>query len=501
MHPSARGNEFNHGIEPRVREACSKELLAYTSHHKKLVISLNKAVKKMPTNYHKKIDDYVSSHIDDSIEDLARLCAIRSVSEDRDAAFQAVDYLVDLLSSLGFTSKKYSTPGNPIVIGEAVGRSDKTLLFYLHYDVQAADPLDLWESPPFELTQRQSKLYARGAADDKGQIVSRLAGLSATRAVLGDWPCNIKFIIEGEEEEGSPNLGPFIHANQSLLAADACVWEYGGVNLDDVPVQSLGMRGICYVDFSVRTANQDIHSGLGGSIFPNAAWRLVWALNSLKDADEQILIPGFYDDVEKPSELDLELLDRLPDEADRYKKIYGLNGFLNNIKGGLTLKERAVFQPSCTICGLDSGYQANGTKTIVPAEARAKIDFRLVPNQDPDDIIRKLRQHLNERGFGDIAVKMRGSTRAARTDPDHPFVRLSNQVASTVYGEQPIIQPLTGGSGPSHLFIHTLNLPVVTLGVAYPGSQIHSPNEHIRVQDFELGIRHVAYLAEAFARS
>ena len=211
------------------------------------------------------------------------------------------------------------------------GRSDKTLLFYLHYDVQPAEPLALWESPPFELTKRNGKLYARGISDDKGHVICRLAALAAVKAVLGELPCNIKFIIEGEEEIGSPNMPAFVEKHQEKLAADACIWEFGGVDHDDRPSQALGMRGICYVELSVQTASIDAHSGLGGSIFPNAAWRLTWALSTLKDQNERILIPGFYDNVQPPSPRDLEMLAAMPSEAAMLKEMFQLDGFLHDL--------------------------------------------------------------------------------------------------------------------------------------------------------------------------
>jgi acetylornithine deacetylase/succinyl-diaminopimelate desuccinylase-like protein len=327
-----------------------------------------------------------------------------------------------------------------------------------------------------------------------------LAGLAAVKHTLGELPCNVKFIIEGEEELGSPNMPAFVEEHQEKLTADACVWEFGGVNHNGAPTQTLGLRGICYVELSVRTANQDAHSGLGGSIFPNAAWRLVWALNTLKDQDERILIPGFYDNVRPPSDYDLKLLAQLPDEAAKIKEMYGLSSYLKGLTGGPEFKRAAIFEPTCTICGLDSGYQGQGSKTVLPAEARAKIDFRLVPDQTPDEILSKLRAHLDAHGFEDIEIIFHGGTRPAKTDAEHPFVQLTNETAAQVYGRDMVVSPMSGGSGPNYPFVHTLKLPVVASGVGYPGCSIHAPNEHIRIEDFIQGIRHTAYLVEAFGR-
>ncbi len=207
----------------------------------------------------------------------------------------------ELLRKRGFEVEIYPTQGAPIVYAERAGRSEKTLIIYNHYDVQPAEPLELWESPPFVPTLRDGRLFGRGVSDDKAQITGRLFAIDALLNADGELPCRVKWVIEGEEEVSSLHLQGFVNSHRELLKADACVWEFGGVDFRDHPVEYLGLRGICYVELSVETASQDVHSGLGGSIFPNAAWRLVWALNSLKGPDERIRIPGFYDKVQKPS--------------------------------------------------------------------------------------------------------------------------------------------------------------------------------------------------------
>lgn len=447
-----------------------------------------------------KIDAYIEQNLDYWIQQLARLCAQPSVSAQNLGITECAELVATMLREQGFDATVMPSAGNPVVYGEGNGRSDKTLLFYLHYDVQPAEPLELWDSPPFVLDRRGDKLYARGVTDDKGHIICRLAALAAVRDALGYLPGNVKFIIEGEEEVGSPNMPAFIEEHQELLAADACIWEFGSVDYNGTPQQSLGMRGICYVELSVKTADIDAHSGLGGSLFPNAAWRLTWALSTLKDQDERILIPGFYDDVIGPSERDLELIAQLPDEAAELKAQFGLDRFLLDMEGGEAFRKTAVFSPTCTICGLESGYQGPGAKTVLPATARAKIDFRLVPDQNPADIVQKLRAHLDAQGFSDVTVTYLGGGRPAKVDPDDPFVQLVNQAARDVYGVDPLVEPLIGGSGPNYPFIHTLGLPLVSAGVGYPGGQAHAPNENIRINDFINGTRHTARIIERFGR-
>jgi acetylornithine deacetylase/succinyl-diaminopimelate desuccinylase-like protein len=341
-------------------------------------------------------------------------------------------------------------------------------------------------------------MFARGVSDDKGHIVSRLHAIDAILDNQGELPCNIKFVIEGEEETSSIHLHEFIEIHQDKLAAEACIWEFGGVDHRDVPIQYLGMRGICYVELSVKTANIDAHSGLGGSIFPNAAWRLIWALRTIKGNDEHIRIPGHYDDVVPPSDRDRKLMEALPEQADELKERYGVDSFLKGLTGGVDLRLAEVFEPTCTICGFTSGYQGQGGKTVLPAEASAKVDFRLVPNQKPENVLIGLRNFLDNEGFKDVEITYLGGEPPARTDPDDPFVDLVLRTAEPVYNHAMEIMPMIGGSGPNHPFIHVLNLPVATAGVGYPGSQAHAPNENMRIDLYLKGAEHIARIIQEF---
>lgn len=443
-------------------------------------------------------DAYLDAHLDDSIGELSRLVAQPSVSAQKDGLVECAQMVADMLLQRGFAVEIIPTEGAPVVYGERQGRTDKTLLFYNHYDVQPAEPLELWDSPPFEPSLRDGLLYGRGVSDDKGHLVSRLFAIDALLAVDGELPCNVKFAVEGEEETGSVSLEPFVRDYRHKLAADACVWEFGYVDHRDVPIQFLGLRGICYVELSVETAKIDVHSGTGGSIFPNAAWRLVWALNSLKGPDERIKIPGHYDKVVPPSERDRQLMAALPEIADEYISRYGIDHFLKGLTGGVELKLAEVFEPTCTICGLDSGYQGPGSKTVLPARASAKVDFRLVPDQHPDEVLTALRAHLDEQGFSDVQITYHGGVPAARTDPDDPFVKLVVEAARDVYGVPMEVVPMTGGSGPNHAFKHYLNLPIVTAGVGHPGTQAHAPNENMRIDLYLKGAKHILRILKDF---
>ena len=441
---------------------------------------------------YKKLDAYIEKNLDANLAELSTYVAQPSISAQNIGLKECAELVKSMLEKRGFLAEVMKTEGAPVVFAERKGKSDKTLLIYNHYDVQPPEPLELWDSPPFKPEIRDGKMYGRGVSDDKSHLTARLFAIDALLAEEGELPCNIKFIIEGEEETASEHLHAFVTDNLEKLKADACIWEFGGVDHREVPMQYLGLRGICYVELSVESLGTDVHSGLGGSILPNAAWRLTWALSSLKGVDERILIPGFYDDVTPPSDRDRELMNKLPDVADEYKNRFGVKNFIKGLTGGNDLKIEEVFTPTCTICGLNSGYQGPGSKTVQPAKASAKVDFRLVPNQRPNDILKKLRAHLDTQGFSDVQIEFLGGESAARTDPDDPFVKIVVDTAVDTFGMPMEIVPMIGGSGPNYPFIHDLKLPVATMGHGYPDTKAHAPNENIRL---DLYLKHAKQMA------
>jgi acetylornithine deacetylase/succinyl-diaminopimelate desuccinylase-like protein len=447
------------------------------------------------------IDAVVHERLDQSLDELSALCAQPSISAHGEGMQACAELVVKMLKKRGFETQILPSAGFPVVYGERKGRTDRTLLFYNHYDVQPPEPLDLWESPPFEPSIRDGKIYARGVSDDKGHILCRLAAIDAILAVEGELPCNVKFIIEGEEEIGSRNLEGVLETHTELLAADACIWEFGGVDHEGTPIQYAGLRGISYVELSVQSASRDSHSGLGGSIFPNAAWRLIWALNTLKGPDEHIRLPDFYDRVIPPDEKDLAALELIPDPAKELIAQYELEGFIKGLHGGIELKREQIFSPTCTICGLTAGYQGPGSKTVLPARASAKVDFRLVPDQDPEEVVLQLRDHLDNEGFADVEITYLSGGRPARTPLDDPFLNLVVEEAEDVYGVPQRVLPMSGGSGPNYAFINTLKVPVATIGVGYPGANGHAPNENLVIENFITGVRHTARVLARFGAS
>ena len=440
----------------------------------------------------KQLDRAIERNNEAALQELITFCAQPSISAQGVGMREMAALVRQSLERRGFETRLVETKRHPAILAERGGRGNASVLFYNHYDVQPPDPLEPWISPAFKPTVRDGKLFARGAMDDKGHLACRLAALDAVRDVYGELPCTVKLLIEGEEEIASPNLEEVIRQNRDDLMADLCLWEFGEVDADGASLQYLGFRGILYVELSVQALSQDCHSGIWGTVLPNAAWRLNWALSSLKGPDERVAIPGFYDRVVPPSELDMQLMNQLPVISDAQLSTLGAKEVIFQYSTPGEFHRNAVLSPSCTICGLASGYQGEGQKTIVPSRASAKLDFRLVPDQTPEEILDKLRKHLDSRGFKDIQATCIGALYPSRTPVDHPLVRMVAECARDVYGQPQRIYPMSGGSGPAHAFRKHLGLPVVTAGVGYLGSNIHAPNENIRLRDFSNGIRHTA---------
>jgi acetylornithine deacetylase/succinyl-diaminopimelate desuccinylase-like protein len=449
------------------------------------------------TNSYAKIDAYIKENLTKYIDETARLCAQPSVSARSEGTKECAKLVADVLKSHGFQVQSFETPGNPIIVGKARGKSPKTMLCYNHYDVQPPEPLELWTTPPYQPTVRNGALYARGAKDDKGEFVSRLAAIDALRAADdGELPVSVTCVLEGEEEMGSPHIAQFVQEHKELLKCDGAIWEEGGVDSEERPVNSLGKRGILSVEFEEQTLARDAHSG-NGHILPNAAWRLLWALASLKGPDEQIRIPGFYDSANPPLPHDLKFIAERPSDEEKTRKEFGVKQFLRGVTG--EAYKAAVFQPTCNIEGITTGYQGQGSKTVIPARASAKVDFRLVPDQDPKDIFEKLKKHLSSVGFGDVQVKWLGAMWPSRVPHDHPLVELNSRTAEEVYGKKCILIPMTGGSSPVYAFAGPLNIPVINPGLGYDGSRTHAPDENIRLNDFYNAARHIARILDGFA--
>jgi acetylornithine deacetylase/succinyl-diaminopimelate desuccinylase-like protein len=440
---------------------------------------------------------YVDDHLEETIERLRTFCRQPSIAAQGVGMAEMADLVCRTLQEAGAKAEIVPTAGFPVVLGRFAGAGSKTLMFYNHYDVQPPEPLELWDSPPFAAEIRNGHLYARGVADNKGNLIARLAAVEAWLAVRRELPLNVLFVAEGEEEIGSPNLGRFAEENITRLRADGCIWEAGYKDTQERLEISLGAKGILAVDLRVRNLKRDLHSA-NAAIATSPAWRLIWALSSLKGPDERIRIPGFYDDVRAPDERDRAMLAAWDyDEAGQLVE-FGADGFVLGLTGE-ALKERFLFQPTCNICGFHAGYGGPGVKTVLPAEATAKLDFRLVPDQDPYDILEKLRSHLVACGFADVEIVPEAPEPPARTDPDDPLVEAVVTAARQIYDVDPVVKPLMAGTGPMYELCQRWGIPAVGSGVGWAGSRGHSPNENIRLADLEQGIKHMVLLMAAYS--
>ncbi len=444
---------------------------------------------------------YVDANQQMFVADLVRLVKQPSVSARGEGIIECTRIVEEMMRNVGFST--FIIPvaqGNPVVYGEIKSKSSqKTLLFYNHYDVQPPEPLEEWTYDPYSGEMRNGKIYGRGVSDNKGNMVSRLKAIQALLETTGDVPVNIKFVAEGEEEIGSPHLAPVVQKHKKLFSADAAIWEFGGTDREGRPIIYLGLKGALSVELRAKAAARDVHSA-NAPLVPNPAWRLVWALNSMKDEKDEILIDGFQDNVESPSDEEMEYVQKIPFEEEEEKQDLGLSEFLHGVSGLEALKA-LLYRPTCTINGFLAGYTDKGSKTVLPRKAMVKLDFRLVPCQEADNILKKLKEHLKHHSFNDIEVIEHGSTEPVKTPIDNSFVQTVIKTAKRVYDKQPVVYPTSAGSGPMHLFRNWLGYPVVSVGCAHPESHGHAPNENLTVEGFVKGTKFIAAILYDFGVS
>ena len=412
---------------------------------------------------------------------------------------EGANTVASILRELGFKVDVVSAGGYPAVLAET-GSGDSTVLVYNHYDVQPPDPLELWDSDPFKLSERDGKLYGRGVADNKGNIAARIAAMEILAPYLDKLGLTVKFIVEGEEEIGSPTLEKIVMERLEWFKADGGIWETAYVRRDGRLSISLGFKGMVYVELKVRGASRDVHSGYS-PLIPNPALRIARLLLELKDERSgKVLIPGFYDGVDLEFlRIGEELLSKVDvSELETMKEELGLREFVGGLSGLEALKALHL-SPSLNISGLYSGYTGKGSKTIVPSEAGAKIDIRLVPGQDPRIILDSLVNYIKVRGFDDVEVYVESMYRSGFTKPDEDIVKASVDAGKYVYGVEPQLLPMAAGSGPIYIFTDIARTPMTGAGVGYYGSRVHAPNENIRLEDFIKGVKHVALTLVEFA--
>jgi acetylornithine deacetylase/succinyl-diaminopimelate desuccinylase-like protein len=428
--------------------------------------------------------DYVRDHSARYVGWLEQACSIPSLAEQPEGLAGMAEWLEERFAGLGGTTEKLTFEGAPDALLCNLGGGTKTVLVYDHYDVQPVDPIELWDSKPFSPEVRDGIFYARGAADNKGDLVARLAGLEVYRAVHGDLPVAVKFLVEGEEETGSKSFQSIVSRYGGKLRADGCIWEGMGIDHVGRPEFVFGAKGLAYVELVHRGLAEDQHSSLA-VVAPSPVWHLVEALATLRSPDGKVLIDGFYDDVVPPTEADLDILHNLPFEEDAERERLGVDSFVGD-DTGLDLLRRYYFEPTCNIAGIVAGFTVPGaSKTVLPKEAMAKVDMRLVPDQDPDDVVAKLRRHLDARGFDDIGINRFSNEHPVRSPSDSWVGRGALAAARDVYEEAPAVSPMMIGTGPMYPVASELGIPTVSpAGVCRPESNIHAPNENVRVDDF-----------------
>jgi len=448
-----------------------------------------------------KVFTYIDTNSPKFVSDLVKLVRQPSVSARGEGVQECAELIAKMLREVGVSTKILcEKDGNPVVYGEIKSKTaSQTLLFYNHYDVQPPEPLEEWNHGPFSGEIREGKIYGRGVSDNKGDFVSRLKAVEAFLKTQGNVPVNVKFVVEGEEEISSPHLESLIQKNKSLLSADAAIWEFGGTNRHGQPEVYLGLKGVLAAELQCQGAVRDVHSA-NAPLVPSPVWRLVWALNSLKNEKEGILIEGFYDNVEPPKKEEIECLKNIPFEEEEEKKELGLKAFLHNLSGVGALRA-LLYQPTCTINGFLSGYTGARSKTVLPNKAMAKLDFRLVTRQNPNEIVEKLRKHLKKHNFEDIKVIIHGSTEPTKTPIKNKFVQTVVKTAEKVYSQKAVIYPTSAGSGPMHLFRNLLGYPVVSVGCSHTEANEHAPNENLRIDSFVKGTKFMATIMQNFSTS
>lgn len=445
--------------------------------------------------------EYIKSYLGENqerfIEELLNLLRIPSVSADKayqSHVHEAVDFIADKLKSAGADNVEICpTAGYPIVYGEKlIDEKLPTVLVYGHYDVQPADPLELWTSPPFEPVVKDGKIYARGASDDKGQMYMHLKAFEMMMA-NGGVPCNVKFMIEGEEEVGSDNLETFVRANTERLACDVVlVSDTALISLEN-PSITTGLRGLSYVEVEVTGPNRDLHSGIYGGAVANPINVLADMIASLHDENGHITIPGFYDDVDEVSAEERALMAKAPFNLDDYKAHLDIDAVQG--EEGYSTLERTSIRPTLDVNGIWGGYIGEGAKTVLPSKAFAKISMRLVPNQDSAKITKLFQQHFESIAPASVKVKVKPhhGGEAAVTPTDSVAYKAAEKAMETTFGKRPI--PLrSGGSIPIvTMFEHVLGIKTVLMGFGLDSDAIHSPNEHFAIENYLKGIETIPY--------
>ena len=450
------------------------------------------------------IIDHINTHRDSYVDQLKEYLAIPSISALPQYAAdvrRCAEWTAEEMRRIGLENVRLiETPGHPVVYGDwLAAEGAPTILFYGHYDVQPVDPVDQWESPPFEATVRDGEIYARGAADDKGQILMHFKAIEAHLKQNGRLPVNMRVILEGEEEVGSENLDDFIKANKDTLGADVVVISDSPMFDRGVPSICYGLRGLVYAQIDVRGTKTDLHSGSFGGAVANPAMVLAQMLAQMKDRGGRIKIPGFYDDVIELREEERAEFKKLPFNETRYRKELGAPRLFG--ESGYSTLERVWGRPTFEVNGMLAGFTGEGAKTVIPAVSMAKVSMRLVPNQDPDKIAKLFEEYVRKVAPKTVEVKitrMHGG-KPWMTDFDNPFVRAAGRAIEKGFGKAPVFHREGGSIPVVSTFQEILGLPSVLFGVGLPDENSHAPNEKLDLGNFHGGIIASAHLYQEVA--
>ncbi len=425
--------------------------------------------------------------------ELIRIPSVSALPAHRDDMARAAEWVAARLRAAGVpTVEVLPTSGHPVVLGEwpAADPDAPTALIYAHYDTQPADPFDEWETPPFEPSERDGRLYGRGASDDKGNLLIPVAVAEAFGQAQGGPPIGLTFLFEGEEEIGSPNLRPLLAAHRDRLRADVAISADSGMWSPEQPSLVLASKGLAGVQLDARGAAGDIHSGLHGGMAPNPLGALVTVLASMKDADGRITIDGFFDGVRPLTELERAEIAAIPFDAAGYGRSLGIAGPVGD--PAFTPLERNWARPTFDLNGIWGGFQGAGSKTVIPAEAHAKITCRLVPDQDPGAVIAAIARHVALHTLPGVTIAVNpiaGSSRAYAIDPAHPALLAARDVMRAEYGRDPYMIRLGGTLPVAEFFKADLGLDTIFLAWEMPDENLHGPNEFFRLENFDRGFR------------
>lgn len=446
----------------------------------------------------KEILKYIETHKEEYLEELLPFLRCRSISTRNEGVKDCANLLSNIMEKSGIITTIFETSRHPIVYGERIeDRSLPTMLIYGHYDVQPPEPLSEWNSAPFEPVFRDGKIFCRGVSDNKAQLFTHIKAAEAWLKVKGKLPINVKYMFEGEEEIGSPDLLPFVEEHKSLLKSDVCFYSDSHYHESGKPQVNLGVKGLCYIEIVLKEAKTDLHSMMAPCI-QNPAWRMVQLLSTMRDEKGNITIDGFYDDVRPLTKLETEAVKKIPVDEETLKKQYGTMRFRNGRKSD-NFYYNLIFEPTCNIAGVFAGFTGEGSKTVLPKQATVKIDMRLVPDQKPEKIYELVRKHLDNHGFADAEMKHYGMVMPSRTPIDHPYVAVAADAVRIGFNEEPIIFPGIGGVAPDFIFTGHLGVPTIVIPYAAADQKNHAPNESMVLSGFFNGIRTSAALFQCMA--